>query len=169
MRFRIRQEVLSNSRNLFWIRFSSHSTLEEERILNLVLEAAYSLMEREVVYEFREEFCSPPERLNCYLLVWWAFEESAGIYMPKTMLEQLYRGDPVGVSDIDDVGLIFTNSDWGSYHDEDRAKEGVGHVGILTNNKTVIHACGQRRRIAEDSLRKFLSKRELRGMFRISL
>jgi cell wall-associated NlpC family hydrolase len=135
----------------------------------LITEIARSLMKRGIRYEFFEERCNPPELMNCYLFVWWVFEQCAGIYMPKDIIGQLYRGEHVDtIKDIQDAGLIFTTGRWGAYYDDDRAQEGVGHTGIITVQGSVIHACAGNNGVAEVPLWQFLEGRELRGMFHIA-
>jgi len=116
-------------------------------------------------YSFRKEDSSPPGVVNCHTLIWWVFRQCA-IEMPWGLLDQLNLGEPVERDCSDWTGcLVFTTGRWGNYRDDDRAKDGVGHVGIITESHTVVHASDV---VIEEPWDVFLGNgRQLRGIYRV--
>lgn len=123
-------------------------------------------------YAFLEENAHPPNVVNCYIFVGWVYTQ-CGIVLPETLAGQLYAGAPIEFSNtLKDGDLIFRgDSHWGAYYDDDRAVEGVGHVGILTAAQTVIHASWKQGTVIEEIVEKFLANgsnnSRFRGMYRI--
>lgn len=120
-------------------------------------------------HAFWEEHCRPPMVVNCYVLVSWAFER-CGIQVPQTLLGQLYAGNLAESHEAQDgYCLIFTKGKWnnGGYFDAKRAVQGVGHVGIVSCQGTVIHSSVDAGTIVEEPLESFLDSDVFRGIYRI--
>ncbi|MBI2643932.1 MAG: C40 family peptidase [Candidatus Wildermuthbacteria bacterium] len=116
-------------------------------------------------YCFLEEECRPPELVNCFVFISCVFH-AHGIALPQDLLGQLYAGKPIPFGEHAPGDLIFTQGRWGGYRDENRACFPVGHVGIITEHHTVIHASWRARRVVEDPLEKFLGPK-FRGIYRV--
>jgi len=99
----------------------------------------------------------------------WIFGR-AGIWIPRRSLQQR---DWVGngghaVNDRDDVragDLVFA-AGWRDYYETDPA-HGVGHVGIVSDARTVIHAVNSSVGVVESPLEKFLHLDRFRGARRM--
>lgn len=119
-------------------------------------------------YDFWEEHCYPPEVVNCYILVAWAYEQ-CGMWVPQTLLGQLYAGSLVQPDCTQDGCLIFTKGNWGNggHFDDQRAVRGVGHVGLVSSKGTVIHASSVAGTVVEEPLGRFVGDRVFRGIYRI--
>lgn len=116
-------------------------------------------------YCFFQEACQPPESTNCFIFTSFVFHQHS-IALPQDLLGQLYAGNPVALAEHSPGDLIFTQGRWRGYQDAGRAQQKVGHVGIVTERATVIHASWQLGRVAEDSLEKFLGSK-FRGIYRV--
>jgi len=64
--------------------------------------------------------------------------------------------------------LIFTAGCKEECRDEDRAKKGVGHVGIVTDIGSVIHASYSHKKVVEEDRKSFLGGiNNYRGCYRV--
>jgi cell wall-associated NlpC family hydrolase len=99
----------------------------------------------------------------------WIFGH-VGIWIPRRTIQQR---DCIGngghaVNDRDDVrsgDLVFVPG-WQDYYDTDPA-HGVGHVGIVSDARTVIHAANSRLGVMESPLAEFLYLDRFRGARRM--
>ena len=121
------------------------------------------------VYTLQAEECQPPDSLNCFLLVAWAFGE-ARIQAPRTLRAQLYWGQCCPPSYTKPGCLIFTSGRnvVSDFVDAKRARHGVGHVGIISEGETVLHVCWRRATVVEDPLEQFLREHAYRGIYQVS-
>lgn len=120
-------------------------------------------------YDFMEEHCYPPEVVNCHTLVAWAYSQ-CGIWIPRDLLGQLYAGIPAVTDYTKGTCLVFIKGNWskGGYFDSQRAVKGVGHVGIVSSQGTVIHASSSAKTVVEEPLERFLDDKSVfRGIYRI--
>jgi cell wall-associated NlpC family hydrolase len=120
-------------------------------------------------YCFRSEYCNPPQVVNCYMFVAWAFAE-CGFFIPNSLEGQLYCGDLVDPPAPQDGDFVFTTGRNRNYFtDNDRAIAGVGHVGILTAERLVVHASRQRKTVVALPLMELLSSGlQFRGIYRFA-
>ncbi|MBI4434246.1 C40 family peptidase [Candidatus Uhrbacteria bacterium] len=124
-----------------------------------------------------------PSVVDCSSFTKWIFGQ-AGIWIPRRSIQQR---DWVGngghavnpaplffvkkwcwMNDRDDVrtgDLVFV-SGWRDYYDTDPA-QGVGHVGVVTNDRTVIHAANSRLGVIESPIAEFLYIDRFRGVRRM--
>lgn len=119
-------------------------------------------------YEYLSEKCDPPRTVNCGVLV-------------RYLLEQTIREAPEASSellvDLFEAGVLTTDRHPGNvifvnYPGKNavqvsfRPTKHVSHVGILTERDSVIHACGERKAVVEDSFGDFvLSRQCIVGIF----
>jgi cell wall-associated NlpC family hydrolase len=88
------------------------------------------------IYRRYVEMDEAPRVINCITLVRWLFHKH-GVSLPSDYLTWLTLGVSVRQSDIASGDLIFTDGYRG------QTVEGIGkigHVGLATNRKTIIHA-----------------------------
>lgn len=101
-----------------------------------------------------------PNIVDCSSFVKWVYS-NRGIWLPRRSIQQREYGEVVEIENITAGDLIFV-SGWVDYFDDD-PKNGVGHVGIVTNNMTVIHAANKKVGVIETSIDKFIGKDKFRG------
>ncbi|MBI5530752.1 MAG: C40 family peptidase [Candidatus Doudnabacteria bacterium] len=104
-----------------------------------------------------------PEIVDCSSMTKWIFGE-IGIWMPRHSIDQRDMGRRVTKPREGD--LVFT-SGWRNYYWDDQ-NDGVGHVGIVTKDSTVIHAANSKVGVVETKLKMFChDPKNLRGITRI--
>lgn len=97
-----------------------------------------------------------PEVVDCSSFVKWIFAER-GIWLPRRTVQQMRCGQEVMPYYVCDGDLIYTEGRHNWYAEDLRVR--VGHVGIMTADKTVIHATNNGTNGAvEVRLREFLAK-----------
>jgi cell wall-associated NlpC family hydrolase len=114
-------------------------------------------------YRLTAQLEDAPEVVNCMTLVTMCYRV-IGIELGSTTLEeQLAKGKVVGLNDLMPGDLIFTGGTQ-AYFDHP-AYGGIGHVGIFTDQGTVIHATNRRGRrgVVEVDLTIYLTE----GGFRV--
>lgn len=110
-----------------------------------------------------------PGVVDCSSFTKWLLGE-IGIWIPRRSIQQR---DCVGnggyaVNDRDDVqpgDLVFV-AGWRDYYDTDPS-QGVGHVGIVTSDRTVVHAANSQLGVTESPLEEFLYLNNFRGARRM--
>lgn len=111
-------------------------------------------------------FYQAPFTLDCSTLTKWVYAR-AGIWLPRHSLDQREMGKPVGLVQARAGDLIFMSgaADYWHYNPAD----GVGHVGICTDEDTIIHAANRKRNVVEDQLEDFIGDlKHFRGARRIT-
>ncbi len=104
-----------------------------------------------------------PDIVDCSSMVKWLYTQK-GIWLPRYSIEQRdYLEVTVEIDDAQSGDLVFTAGRHNYYWSD--SSDGVGHVGIITNNHTVIHAANPKRGVVESSLDSFL-ERGARGIRR---
>lgn len=108
-----------------------------------------------------------PEIVHCATFIRWLYG-NLGIWLPKTAFLLREYGMMVQEGDHQVGDLIFSSSRrsigyyWTDEHD------GVGHVGMVSGNNTVIHAANSKLNIIEESFEDFYTDyRGFRGIRRI--
>lgn len=101
-----------------------------------------------------------PNIFDCSSFTKWIYS-NRGIWLPRRSIQQREYGEIVKIENIESGDLIFV-SGWIDYFDND-PKNGVGHVGIATNNGTIIHAANKEAGVVETSIDKFIGKNKFRG------
>jgi len=89
-----------------------------------------------VIYRRYVEMDEAPSVVNCITFVRW-FYERQGISLPSDYLEWLTLGDSVERSNLACFDIVFTDG----YRSQVVEHVGrVGHVGIVTDKQTILHA-----------------------------
>ncbi len=103
-----------------------------------------------------------PNIVDCSSMVKWIYGQM-GIWLPRYTIDQRESGRVV--SRPREADLVF-NSGWRSYYWNDPS-DGVGHVGIVSDSGTVIHAANRKLGVIESPWEQFFSKKEkFRGLRR---
>jgi cell wall-associated NlpC family hydrolase len=105
-----------------------------------------------------------PHIFDCSSLVKWLYGQR-GILLPRRSIQMRECGDSVNPCDVQagDIVLVSGRID---YYVIDQS-DGVGHVGIATNDGTVIEAANRQRGIIETPFDEFIGKKGLRDIRRI--
>ena len=92
----------------------------------------------------------------------------AGVALPDDLLELHLAGEKILGSDLLPADLIFRTGRQDLYHGGDR-RYGVGHVGLYTGDRTVVHASPAKGHVAEDPIDPFFDDEygRFRGVRRI--
>jgi hypothetical protein len=105
-----------------------------------------------------------PEVVNCSSFTRWLFGQR-GIWLPRLCVQQRSMGWVVEPQEAMAHDLLFTTAHFSLYADD--PSDGVGHVGIVTERRTVIHAKGRKSGVVEEALDKFLAPAKFRGLRRL--
>lgn len=106
-----------------------------------------------------------PAVLDCSGLVKWACAQQ-GIWVPRLSIQQFAYGDEVPGSKPEEGDVLFTSGFANFYETDPRIR--IGHVGLVTEKGTIIHAAGPRTAVQEVSVKRFIGKRTLQGVRRFS-
>ncbi len=101
-----------------------------------------------------------PEIVDCSSLTKWLYG-MRGIWLPRRSIQQRAYGMTVHPDQLIAGDLVFT-SGWIDYYDDDPS-DGVGHVGIVTKNKMVIHAANKHVNVVETPIEQFIDEKRFRG------
>ncbi len=142
----------------------------QEMGFQLINESLTSLLEPLVGQSIYKRNCQAEEApafVDCSSLAKWVFGKK-GIWLPRHPIDQRYIGFPEVQWQIDSLGegdLLFTTGSRNRYWDDPAL--GVGHVGMVTNRQTVIHAANSNVGVVEVSLQDILSRWKNRGVVRV--
>ena len=103
-----------------------------------------------------------PEFFDCSSFTKWLYGK-IGVWIPRRSIQQYSYGVSASLESMVVGDLVFTTGHI-NYWDID-PNCGVGHVGIYTGN-SIIHAANKERGVVEDSVERFLSNCEFRGIRR---
>lgn len=105
---------------------------------------------------------SAPAVVDCSSFTKWLYSKR-GIWIPRLSIQQRQFGIPVPLDECIAGDLVFTSAPINYYHDD--SADGVGHVGIVTEEGTVIHAANGKANVVEAPFEEFLGK-SFRGICR---
>jgi peptidoglycan endopeptidase LytE len=111
-------------------------------------------------YRRGAKIAEAPGIFDCSSLIKWLYGQR-GIWLPRRSIQQREIGERVEIDKIVSGDVVFV-SGWIDYY-LDNPDDGVGHVGIATENNTVIHACNSKVGIIETPLDEFADKNDFRG------
>jgi len=100
-----------------------------------------------------------PNFFDCSSFTKWLYG-LRGVWLPRRSIQQSELGECVDVSSIESGDLIFV-SGWINYYHVDPSF-GIGHVGIATDQKTVIHASNSKVGIIESPIEIFMCEPKYR-------
>lgn len=101
-----------------------------------------------------------PGVVDCSSLTKWLYGQR-GICLPRRSIQQRELGQVINSDELVVGDLIFVSGliDY-YYHDP---ADGVGHVGIVTADGSIIHAANKKANVVEVPLDKFIDKNGFRG------
>lgn len=101
-----------------------------------------------------------PAVVDCSSFTKWLYAQR-GIWLPRRSIQQRELGQVITLDEIVADDLIFVSGAINYYLDD--PSDNVGHVGIVTGDRTVIHAADKNANIVESALDKFVGKTKFRG------
>jgi len=104
-----------------------------------------------------------PEIVDCSSFSKWIYGQR-GIWLPRRSIQQRECGETVQIDQMSEGDLVFVKGVFDWYYDD--PEDGVGHVGIISGNETVIHAADADSNVIESSFERFISKLKFRGIRR---
>ena len=110
----------------------------EEKIQK-VIEVARSFIS--TPYKYGARMDEAPNFFDCSGFIKYIFGQ-VGIELPRSTIEQAVEGEEVRIEELKPGDLIFVRGSYGHYNP--KFPDGIGHVGIFTQEKTVIHAASKR-------------------------
>lgn len=82
-----------------------------------------------------------PLVFDCSSLIKWLYAQH-GIWLPRRSIQQREAGVPVALKEVMAGDLVFIAGALSYFFDD--PSDGVGHVGIMTDKETVIHAANSK-------------------------
>lgn len=104
-----------------------------------------------------------PEVVDCSSFTKWLYAQR-GIWVPRRSVQQREYGHSVEPGEAGALDLIFTTGFKNYYRDD--LPNGVGHVGIITESGTVVHAASESLGIVESPIESFVIDIKFRGIRR---
>lgn len=104
-----------------------------------------------------------PMIVDCSSFVKWLYGQ-CGIWLPRLSIQQRELGVSTPIDKVIAGDVVFV-SGCIDYYQTDPG-DGVGHVGIVTGEGTIIHAVNRKTRVTESSLEGFIGKSKFRGVKR---
>ncbi len=104
-----------------------------------------------------------PSVFDCSSFIKWLYGE-CGVWLPRRSIQQRAYGEAIIIDQVIPGDVVFT-SGWIDYYLDDPS-DGVGHVGIFTENNTVIHAANKKHGVIETELGVFIGNDKYRGVRR---
>lgn len=105
-----------------------------------------------------------PEFFDCSSFTKWLYAER-GIWLPRRSIQQSIFGVRVALENIIGGDLIMTSGAIDYFFSE--PENGIGHVGIVSDKRTVIHAANKQENIIETDLDDFIGNGKFREARRI--
>ncbi len=115
------------------------------------------------VYTRGVSFQEAPHIVDCSSFIKWLFAQK-GIWLPRLCVQQYQYKDSVTPDEALPGDVLYTKGVLNLYgHDPE---EGVGHVGLVTGDGTVIHAAGKRAGVIEVGMERFCKANKPQGVRR---
>jgi len=109
-------------------------------------------------YSLTARMSDAPKKFNCSSFVKYIFQNN-GIYLPRRATEQYLYGKLIPINRARAGCLIFTTGRNGYYQNSP-----IGHVGIVTELETIIHASSTVKGVKEQDIKDFTEKRKIVGV-----
>lgn len=97
-------------------------------------------------YRRNARLSEAPSVFDCSTFTKWLYGQR-GIWLPRRSIQQRELGDTVSLRELKAGDLVFKSGLIDYFLDD--PSDGVGHVGIATDEKTIIHAANSKTGIIE--------------------
>lgn len=152
-----------------------HLPISPEKCLVLLQKKGFATIDVDLVslaracigqaeYRRGARLSNAPNVFDCSSFTKWLYGQM-GIWLPRRSIQQREFGVVVPKEELCAGDLVFV-SGWIDYYLCDSA-DGVGHMGIVTENRTVIHAANKKVNLIESSFENFIGENNFRGIRRI--
>ena len=149
--------------------------IPEEQCLSILKEKGFSRVDIDIVslarsrvgvsrYRRSAQLNEAPETFDCSSFIKWLYGQK-GIWLPRRSIQQREFGVAVQKENLRAGDIVFVSGRIDYYIDN--PADGVGHVGIATENYTVIHAANTKSGLIESSFEEFTDEDSLRGIRRL--
>ena len=101
-----------------------------------------------------------PAIVDCSSFIKWLYAQR-GIWLPRRSIQQRSLGEIVKLDELISGDVVFISGKIDYFHSD--PADGVGHVGIVINNRTVVHAANKDVGVIETPLEEFISSTNFRG------
>lgn len=101
-----------------------------------------------------------PTLVDCSSLTKYLYAE-LGIWIPRRSIQQRELGEVVPICELIAGDLVFTSGRIDYYFDD--PLDGVGHVGIVSERETIIHAANTKENVIETPINEFINENSFRG------
>jgi len=91
--------------------------------------------------------------VDCSSFIKWLYAQR-GIWLPRRSIQQRQLGESVGLTEVVAGDVVFVSGRIDYYISD--PSDGVGHVGIITGDRTIIHAANKRAGVIESHLSQFV-------------
>ncbi len=106
-----------------------------------------------------------PHIFDCSSFTKWIYGH-AGINLHRRTIQQYEQSLSICTRNIRAGDLVFKSGQRHNWYRDD-SKLNMGHIGIATGDRTIIHAANHGRGVTESPLEEFLNPKEFRGIGRI--
>lgn len=148
--------------------------ISHQEILNILAKKKFKIVEVDLIalarqcigtskYRRGARPSEAPMIVDCSSFIKWLYGQY-GIWLPRRSIQQRGLGEDIAFGEVTRGDVVFVSGLIDYYHDN--PNDGVGHVGIVTGDKTVIHAANKKVGVIESSLDSFVGKDNFRGVRR---
>lgn len=148
--------------------------VSDEHAMDILIGKGFKVLEVDMIEMARQciststyrrgaKLSEAPHVFDCSSFVKWLYGQR-GIWLPRRSIQQRGIGMPIPIESAVRGDVIFTTG-YINYYLTDPC-DGVGHVGIMTGEGTVIHSANAKTHVVESSVEDFVGKDEFRGIRR---
>lgn len=148
--------------------------VESDAAITILSTIGFSIVEVDIVAEARKlvgnaeyrrgaRLREAPAVFDCSGLMKWLYG-LAGVWLPRRSIQQREIGSVVSYDERKPGDIIFCSGHIDYYMDD--PQDGVGHVGIITSEYSVVHAANRKLGVVESPLLSFTDGGKLRGVRR---
>jgi hypothetical protein len=150
---------------------SLHLPISAEQVLEILVRNKFTNIEIDIIalarqfigktrYERGVKHLEAPHIVDCSSFMKWLYGQR-GFWLPRLAIQQREDGLLVDQSELTTHDLVFIAGRFGFYHDN--PADSVSHVGIVTPERTIIHAERRSGSAVEVPLDEFIGKKKFRG------
>lgn len=151
-----------------------HLPVSTDTAIALLDAVGFSVIEVDIVAEARKlvgnaeyrrgaRLREAPAVFDCSGLMKWLYG-LVGVWLPRRSIQQREIGRVISYDKRQPGDIIFCSGHIDYYIDD--PQDGVGHVGIITGEDSVVHAANRKLGVVESPLSSFTDEGKLRGIRR---